>query len=117
MFFNTQVVIHSGYPAEVGNNKECTGNAAADRIWSQGTAGTPRGWTSADGTHSTRRFMISGAFADPACDGNPVEMGVICHEYMHGFGLFDLYDLDRDEAPLSRLGGTGHFGIMSKCGG
>lgn len=32
---------------------------------------------------------------------------------MHGFGLVDLYDNDKDEDPLA-LGGVGKFGLMSK---
>lgn len=107
-----QVVIHSGYPAEQGN-RDCTGNSPIDRIWSQGSAGSASGWTTSDGSYSVRRFMIAGAFAEPACDGVPVQMGVIAHEYMHGFGLIDYYDNDIDEDPLPLLGGTGHFGIMS----
>jgi len=73
-------VITSGYPAENGN-KECTGNMAADRIWSQGTAGSSRGWTSKDFSYSTGRFMIGGAFEQqPQCEGRPVKMGVLAHE-------------------------------------
>lgn len=39
-------------------------------------------------------------------------MFVCSDEFLHGFGLFDLYDLDQDDEPV-KLGGTGKFGIMS----
>ena len=40
----------------------------------------------------------------------------VIHEYMHGFGLLDLYDQDKDEDPI-KLGGVGKFGIMSNIFG
>jgi M6 family metalloprotease-like protein len=35
---------------------------------------------------------------------------------LHGFGLFDLYDMDTDDEKI-KLGGTGKFGIMSNLHG
>lgn len=110
--FDHLVVMHSGYPAELGDPKDGCTNPQNDRIWSQGIASTANGWTSSDSAYSVSTFVLIGAFKEGFCKGNPVEMGVIAHEFMHGFGLIDLYDLDDEEAPILP-GGTGKFCLMS----
>lgn len=110
------VVVHSGYPAEYGDPKDGCTNMAVNRIWSQGIQSTANGWMSTDGSFTVSTYLLVGAFAEGLCKANPVEMGVCSHEYMHGFGLIDLYDLDTNE-PKIPLGGTGKFGIMSNLHG
>lgn len=44
-------------------------------------------------------------------------MGIFTHEFMHGFGLSDLYDQDLDEEGLANLGGLGLFDTMSSTWG
>lgn len=114
--FDHLVVIHSGYPADYGDPTDgCTADSK-DRIWSQGIAATANGWLSADTAYSVSTYALIGAFNGGLCEGNPVEMGLISHEYMHGFGLIDLYDRDEAEERLP-IGGTGRFSIMSNLYG
>ena len=113
--FDHVVVVHSGYPAELGNpNDGCTGDAN-NRIWSQGFTSSS-GWLSSDFSSSVSNYVLVGAFTEGFCDGNPVEMGVVVHEYMHGFGLLDLYDEDYEEETIL-IGGAGKFGLMSNSYG
>jgi immune inhibitor A len=56
-----------------------------------------------------------------SCEGSNVKanflgLGTIQHEYLHGFGLYDLYDQDIDDAKIA-IGGTGRFDIMSNAMG
>jgi M6 family metalloprotease-like protein len=120
---NHLVVLHSGYAAEYGPKSPCLSNEPpSNRIWSQGTASSPEGWQSPD-FYQVNGFAIGSAFQPPTCNGNEVQaeflnMGVIQHEYLHGFGLYDMYDQDTDgrEKP-SALGGLGRFDIMSNSAG
>jgi M6 family metalloprotease-like protein len=117
---NHLVVIHSGYAAEHGPANPCLANEPPNnRIWSQGTASSPEGWLSPD-YYQVNGFAIASAFQIPMCDGNNVNadfasMGVIQHEYLHGFGLYDMYDQDKDEAEKVAIGGLGRFDIMSNA--
>jgi M6 family metalloprotease-like protein len=116
--FDHLVVINSGYPAEYGTPPDgCTANEK-DRIWSQGIPVTANGWLSSDGIYSVSSYLLVGAFNEGLCKGNPIEMGVISHEYMHGINanMIDLYDLDKAEDPIP-IGGTGKFSIMSNLHG
>ena len=114
--FDHLVVVHSGYPAELGDPKKgCTSNTF-NRIWSQGFTSTAFGWRSSDYSYSVSNYMLVGAFTEGFCDGNPVEMGVIVHEYMLGLGLRDLYDQDAKEETIL-IGGAGKFGHMSNSYG
>jgi len=112
-YFDMLVVVHSGDPAEAGPGGEgCDINPPEKRIWSQGHAGAANGWFSSDYAFQVNNFLIVGAYFHPTCSGNPLELGVTAHEYMHGIGLFDFYDEDFEE-PRVPIGGTGRFGIMS----
>jgi M6 family metalloprotease-like protein len=119
---NHLVVIHSGYAAESGPKNPCLSNEPPNnRIWSQGTASSPEGWQSPD-FYQVNGFAIGSAFQPPSCNGNDVQaeflhMGVIQHEYLHGFGLYDMYDQDKDESDKLAIGGLGRFDIMSNSAG
>ena len=114
---NHLVVIHSGYPAEDGPLTCLPSEPPQNRIWSQGTASSPEGWMSTD-FYQVNGFAVGSAFVNPTCSSGTLEasflkLGVIQHEYLHGFGLYDLYDVDTDEAQKIAIGGTGRFDIMS----
>jgi bacillopeptidase F (M6 metalloprotease family) len=110
------LVACSGYGAELGdpNKPELAGCVppATDRIWSQGIGFTAGGWNSIDFAYTVSPFILAGAYDPVVCDNKPANMGVIAHEYMHGFGLIDVYDQDKDEAPIF-IGGLGRFCSMS----
>jgi M6 family metalloprotease-like protein len=107
------VVVHSGDPAESGiGSGDCNAAPPEQRIWSQGISGSANGWHSSDFSYQVSNYLLVGSFSEPACGGVPVELGVIAHEYMHGFGLIDMYDEDFEEEKID-LGGTGKFSIMS----
>lgn len=117
---NHLVVLHSGYAAEHGTRPCLTDNVPANRIWSQGTASSPEGWLSKD-YYQVNGHAIASALGEPKCDGaaataKSAAMGVITHEYLHGFGLLDMYDQDRDDARI-KMGGTGRYDIMSNANG
>ena len=107
------VVVHSGDPAEAGVGPSgCDAGPPEQRIWSQGIGGSANGWTSSDFSYTVSNYLLVGAFYEPPCGNVPLELGVTAHEYMHGFGLIDLYDQDEKEEKID-LGGSGRFSIMS----
>ena len=116
---NHLVVIHSGYPAEDGALSCLSSEPPQNRIWSQGAASAPEGWLSKD-FYQVNGFAIGSAFVFPSCSTGSIKadflkLGVIQHEYLHGFGLYDLYDLDTTEPQKIAIGGTGSFDIMSNA--
>lgn len=118
---NHLVVLTSGYAAEAGNKPCLAAEPAQNRIWSQGTASAQEGWLSKD-YYQVNGFAVGSAFEEPSCTGTvastvPTNMGVITHEHLHGFGLYDMYDQDKDETQKIVIGGTGRFDIMSNAHG
>lgn len=113
-FVTNRAAIHSGYGSEFGNGA-CT-NHNSNRTWSQGYHFTAKGWDAPDHTYTVSHFMIAGAWDPPVCSGQPASMAVITHEYLHQFGLADLYDQDKDEKSVS-IGGLGRFCLMSSVFG
>lgn len=116
---NHLVVIHSGYPAEEGVLSCLPNEPPQNRIWSQGTASSPEGWLSTD-YYQVNGHAIGSAFIYSSCASGTIKadflkLGVIQHEYLHGFGLYDLYDVDKDEPQKIAIGGTGRFDIMSNA--
>jgi hypothetical protein len=59
-------------------------------------------------------IAFASALGNPVCDGDklappePAGMGIIAHEYLHTFGLIDVYDQDEDE-PIETMGGLSRF--------
>lgn len=114
-YLDAVVFLHSGAPAEQGSI-DCgtNGKNPENRIWSRG-ATSPSDWndtwesTQAGNQKKLFGYVIASAFGTQ-CTGNPAEMGIITHEYMHMFGLPDLYDTS--EADPKGLG-IGGFDIMS----
>ncbi len=101
------VVLHAGPGGECGTTD----------LWSH--AFFLAGW--GYGAYTTRTPAAGGGFIAvddyvlapaQACDGGPVDIGVICHEYGHVLGLPDLYDTGGGRAGIGGWGlmGTGSWG-------
>ena len=73
--FDHLVLVHSGFPAENGNDP-CAGVPAEERIWSQGVASTANGWQTPDFSYRASGYMIISAFKEKYCDPQPVELGI-----------------------------------------
>jgi M6 family metalloprotease-like protein len=101
------VVIHSSWGAELGGGGACNANEQADRIWSQGSAANNGdGIKLQSGNFEVGGYILGSSMASNVCNPDPASIGVIAHEFLHGFKLVDLYDQDSDEGPVS-IGGVG----------
>ena len=89
---NHLVAIHSGFAAEYGPRPCLPDEPPQNRIWSQGSASSPVGWTSSD-YFSINTYAVGSALEEPRCNKGdksklmkpvPAGMGVILHEYLHG---------------------------------
>lgn len=106
------VVLHSGWGAELGQSGECGANAQADRIWSQGSAANGGGGIQLQSKNfEVGGYTVASAFAQRVCSLTPARIGIIAHEYLHGFKLPDLYDADVDEDPVA-IGGVGYVSLF-----
>jgi M6 family metalloprotease-like protein len=113
------LVVHSGYGAEFGDpigTEGCTLNMEADRMWSRGYAASLMGWQSSDYVYTVSNYAYAGAFDPDFCDFVPANMGILAHEFMHGFNAIDMYDQDANDEPIY-LGGLGRYDIMSSTWG
>jgi M6 family metalloprotease-like protein len=82
------VVLHSGYPAEVGG-LDCTNQRGyVDRIWSHAFASS-ESWKK--GGYALHGYVVASALKG-TCGANGAQLGIAVHEYMHTLGLDDLYD-------------------------
>lgn len=110
-------IIHSGYAAEYGDpSSTCKENKAINRMWSQGaTVSSDDQWQSKSYFGITN-FFVSSAYSSGLCQTIPAFMGAYVHEFLHDFGLKDLYDQDLDEAKIN-LGGVGSYDVMSNYHG
>jgi immune inhibitor A len=116
MVLDHLVVIHSSAGAELGDfANTCGANTQMNRIWSQGGNGVNSPVTVNGGTMDVGGYVLSGAFSD-VCVDTPNRMGIPAHEYMHGFGLLDLYDQDYSEGVIE-IGGAGNYDIMANTYG
>jgi M6 family metalloprotease-like protein len=110
------VVIHSGWGAEWGDSgNTCGANTQMNRIWSQGTNGVNQPLTVNKGTMQIGGYVVSAAL-DRVCINGLNPMGVLTHEYLHGFRLRDLYDQDYAEGVIE-IGGAGNYDIMANTYG
>jgi M6 family metalloprotease-like protein len=85
------VVLHSGYGAELKGEDCNTKRDYVSRIWSHAYANSFNSWTSADGKYRVGGYVVASAFRD-RCGSEPARIGIMTHEFMHTFGLVDLYD-------------------------
>jgi M6 family metalloprotease-like protein len=114
------LIIHSGYPAEVGGTDCTNGRPAKQRIWSHALAGvTQDHWSSSNGASAPMKsnaYTIASGLFD-VCGSVPAQTGVITHEFMHAFaGVPDLYDTEKSadgSFTMSGKGGVGSLDIMA----
>jgi M6 family metalloprotease-like protein len=101
-------VIHSSWGAELGQQGECGANRQPDRIWSQGSAANGGGGIKLEKNNfDVGGYTIASGLAQRVCSISPAPLGIVAHEYLHGFKLPDLYDADLDEDPVA-IGGVGY---------
>lgn len=101
------VIMHSGYGSET-TSEDCYGRDFDNRIWAHAfSSSNDNAWTSQGGIR-VNGYTMASAF-DGDCGVVPAKIGLTVHEYMHTFGLEDLYD---GVDPLAHHG-IGSFDIMA----
>ncbi|KAI2496769.1 Immune inhibitor A peptidase M6 [Fragilaria crotonensis] len=102
------VVLHSGFPAEVGGIDCYKNRAPEERIWSHamGTINNP--WTSKNGLYTLGGYTVASSLRG-ICGSDLARIGVMAHEFVHTWGIPDLYDTAGDWIGK----GIGTFDIMS----
>ena len=102
------VITHSGYGAESGET-DLYRTPWEQRIWAHAWATSgEETWTSSDGSVSLSGYTVASALEGDA-GTQPATMGLTVHEYMHTFGLPDLYDLKDPKEGF----GIGMYDIMA----
>ena len=102
------IMLHSGYAAEVGGTDCNTGASISQRIWSHAIpARTSFGWKSSITGLQTGPYMVGAAMRD-TCFSGINRIGVLAHEFMHVWGIPDLYDGSGDFVGK----GVGSYDIM-----
>jgi M6 family metalloprotease-like protein len=102
------VLMHSGFPAEIGGN-DCVENRSPEqRIWSHAIGTFESGWTSNDGKYTLGGYTVSSAVRG-LCGSDISRIGVLAHEFVHSWGIPDLYDTSGEWIGK----GVGVFDIMS----
>lgn len=101
------ILLHSGYGAETFQD-DCFGRPYTDRIWAHAFTNTGGIWESSRDVEKPVKmvgYVIASIFQG-SCDTNPSAMGLTVHEYIHTFGLPDLYDLgaSQDTNQITRGG-------------
>lgn len=102
------VLLHSGHPAEIGGLECVTNRPATSRIWSHAIGSFDNKWTSFDGQYSLGGYMVASAVRG-VCGGDIARIGVMTHEFIHTWGVPDLYDTSGEW--IGR--GIGSFDLMS----
>ena len=100
------VIIHSGYGAETGRT-DMYGTEMRYRIWAHAFAYTEDDWMpwiSSDGSVRLNGYAVTSAL-EGYSGVVPATIGLTIHEFMHTFGIIDLYD-------SSGRGGIGAWDIM-----
>lgn len=85
------IVLHNGFDyTEAGEDP--AGTPSQNRIQPH-AAGSPTGFRSRSG-YRMNLYCVTGAFRGNGQDGfNLLRLNVVSHEYIHTFGMIDLYDL------------------------
>jgi M6 family metalloprotease-like protein len=102
------VMLHSGFPAEVGGIDCYNSRPDENRIWSHSVTSFANQWISFDGKYTLGAYMISAAMRG-TCGSSLARIGVMTHEFIHTWGIPDLYDTSVDAVGK----GIGTFDIMS----
>ncbi|CAB9515751.1 Immune inhibitor A peptidase M6 [Seminavis robusta] len=111
------LIIHSGYPAEVGGIDCKNSRPVHQRIWSHALADVSKyNWVSSDGAMRTNAYTFAAGLHD-VCGSAPCKTGVVTHEFFHAFSdIPDLYDTslnDEGALKLQGRGGVGSLDIMA----
>lgn len=106
------VLLHSGYPAEVGG-LDCYNTAAnlTYRIWAHATANEDH-WRSQRTGIRARAYAISSGLRG-RCYQRPTRISILIHEYLHTHGLPDLLDWAGDWVGK----GIGNYDVMGNAHG
>ena len=112
------VFLHSGYSSELEGVDCNTGATANNRIHSFAASalGSSVDWFSPSTGYRLGSYVIASAFQG-LCGSTIAKIGTITHEYMHTFGLPDLYDKEGKYNNNPALGGLAGFEIMANPGG
>jgi M6 family metalloprotease-like protein len=102
------IMLHSGYQAEIGNFDCYSGATFQHRIWSHAILVPLNPWNSKLSSMSIDNYAVASALRG-ICDSKIARLGVIVHEFLHLFGLPDLYDVSGEYIGH----GLGHYSIMS----
>ena len=104
-------VLHSGYAAEYGGSDCNTGATSLDRIQSFASSATYNTWVSTSGYSLGNFFITSGL--EGLCNFVPAKVGTMIHEFLHTFGLPDLYDKrGKYNNNPSSVGGIAGYDVM-----
>ena len=103
-FIDNVIVLHNGYNAENGAD-DPDGVPPSERIRSHATLASGTVWRSAMSGYKLGYYGITSAYRGTE-DENIARLNVISHEFIHSFGMIDLYDIDF-------VGnGCGSYGLM-----
>jgi immune inhibitor A len=102
------IMLHSGYPAEVGGVDCQTQTSAQQRIWSHAIDHTTAySWQSSTSNIQSGPYVIGSAMRG-TCNSDINRIGVLTHEFIHLYGIPDLYDISGDWIGK----GVGSYDIM-----
>ncbi len=106
-------ILHSGYSAEIGGTDCLTGRTSVDRIHSHysNSAIDENAWVGPGGVR-LGSFTVASAFSG-LCDSNIAQIGTMTHEYIHLFGMPEMYDVGGPYSDTGCcVGGLGGYDIM-----
>jgi M6 family metalloprotease-like protein len=114
---DTVVMMHSGFPAE-SEEDDCYDVPYQYRIWAHTvTVNDNDSWVSSDGKFRIGTYTVASALRTPpdsSCSKRLARLGVVTHEFIHTWGLPDLYEI----SPYGQIGyGSGYYDIMSDPNG
>lgn len=110
-FLDAVAILHSGYAAEMPGADCYTGRESPDRIHSHYSNAEEGGWVGTGGVR-LGSYTFASAFMG-VCNANAARIGTITHEFIHLFGMPEMYDV---AGPLSDtgccVGGLGGYDVM-----
>lgn len=106
MVIDSVVLLHSGYAAELGGHDCYTHAVEQDRIWSHAITTFANEWVSRSG-YQIASYSVASAMRG-TCHDRPSYIGVMTHEFIHSWGIPDLYDTTKSGGK-----GIGTYDVMS----
>mmetsp|Transcript_6092 Transcript_6092/g.9671 ORF Transcript_6092/g.9671 Transcript_6092/m.9671 type:complete len:735 (+) Transcript_6092:105-2309(+) len=101
------VLLHSGYPAEIGGRDCINQREFQNRIWAHAMTAMHEGWMSKEG-FQIGSYMVASALRG-TCSQKPARIGILTHELIHTWGIPDIYDTSGEWMGV----GAGMYDIMS----